>query len=287
MSNFIVGTANFGQEYGVANRGKSLSKDELKELIIWSQKNGMNHFDTAQTYGDAQKILGSFLDHSLKPDVDSKLDKRSCRSREDILKMAKDIKKSLGIEQISTLYLHSELVLKSSSTADISAGLKEILELGIAKRVGISIYTKDAILFCKKAIPELSVFQVPENICDRRLITSTTIQRLSDEGIIFNVRSIFLQGLLLNPTYLPLSLQSSSTKLQELTLFAKENSMSVLELCVAYAKSIPWARGIIVGAASLDQLKEIHEVSSLLPEGWGNSIPILPVNVVDPRKWLI
>jgi aryl-alcohol dehydrogenase-like predicted oxidoreductase len=285
MPNFIVGTANFGQEYGVANRGKSLSKDELNELIKWSQENGMNHFDTAQTYGNAQKILGSFLDFSLKPDVDSKLDARSCRSREDILKMAEDIKKSLGIEQISTLYLHSEVALKSGLTKEISAGLKEILELGIAKRVGISIYTKDAILYCKKAIPEFSVFQVPENICDRRLITSKTIQRLSDEGIIFNVRSIFLQGLLLNPTSLPHSLQSASTKLQELILFAEKNSISVLELCVAYAKSIPWATGIIVGAASLDQLKEIHEVSSLLPEGWENSIPILPEDVVDPRKW--
>jgi aryl-alcohol dehydrogenase-like predicted oxidoreductase len=285
MSKFIVGTANFGQEYGVANRGKSLSNNELNELIKWSQENGMNHFDTAQTYGDAQKILGSFLDFSLKPDVDSKLDERSCRSQKDILKMAEDIKKSLSIEQISTLYLHSEVALKSGSTKEISAGLKEILELGIAKRVGISIYTEDAILYCKKAIPELSVFQVPENICDRRLITSRTIQRLSDEGVIFNVRSIFLQGLLLNPTSLPHRLQSASTKLQELILFAEKNSMSVLELCVAYAKSIPWARGIIVGAASLDQLKEIHKVSSLLPEGWENSIPILPEDVVDPRKW--
>ncbi len=286
MSRIILGTANFGKEYGVANKGKFLSSEESMGLIKWAQSNGINHFDTAYAYGVSNEILGAHLDHSLGPGIDTKLDEQSCQSRDLIVKTTKNAMSKLGVKQLSVLYLHDEKLLMGSKAVEISIGLKEVLELGLAKKIGVSAYSEASVMACKKALPELSVFQIPENICDRRLISSMALQNLADEGNSLMIRSIFLQGLLLmEPSTIPAQLDMAKVNIRELINFASENSLSVMSLCVAYANSISWASGIVVGVASLNQLKEIQMSSSSLPVGWTSAISILPIEIVDPRNW--
>ena len=286
MPQLILGTANFGNNYGVANKGKLLSKKESQLILNWAQKNGINHFDTALSYGDSCEILRSYLDYSYEPEIDTKLDEKSCQSSKLILESAKRNQHNLGVAQLSVLYLHKEELLQGPLASEISIGLKEVLNLGIAKKIGVSVYSESSILACKEALPELSVFQVPENICDRRLASSQAVKNMALDGNSFIVRSIFLQGLLLmEPSLIPEHLRSSMTSIQELVIFARNNSITVMELCLAYANSISWANGIVVGVASLDQLIEIQNSSSLLPERWETSISTLPVEILDPRKW--
>lgn len=286
MTNFIIGTANFTSKYGVADTGKLFSDQELSDLITFAQKNGINHFDSALAYGNSDIILNRYLDKSSEPEIDSKLDKRSCQSKEMIVEATKKTVRRLGINQLSVLYLHDEMLLQSKLSSEISKGLLEVLSLGLVKKIGVSVYSEVALLECKKAIPKLSVFQVPENICDRRLFSSKEVLKLSVEGNTFNVRSIFLQGLLLmEPESLPPQLNDAAPKLRELLQFAEKNSLTRLELCVAYSRSISWASGIVIGVSSLSQLKEILKVSASLPEGWQRDVPRLPIEVIDPRRW--
>ncbi len=286
MSHLILGTANFGSKYGIANKGRLLSKRESQLILNWAQKNGVNHFDTAPSYGDSSEILRSYLDHSYEPEIDTKLDEKSCQSSKLIVEAAKSIVHNLGVDQLSVLYLHREELLQGPLASEISIGLKEVLNLGIAKKIGVSVYSESAVLACKEVLPELSVFQVPENICDRRLVYSTAIKNMALDGNSFMVRSIFLQGLLLmQPNSIPQDLKLSREGLQQLIDFARDNSLTVMELCLAYANSISWANGFVVGVASLSQLMEIQKSSSLLPIGWEKSISTLPVEILDPRKW--
>jgi aryl-alcohol dehydrogenase-like predicted oxidoreductase len=286
MPKIILGTANFGNVYGLSNHGNVLSAEESGSLIRWAQNNGINHFDTALSYGNSTEILGTYLDYSLEPILDTKLNDKSCQTRGSIVKAAEENRDRLGTNQLSVLYLHNEDLLQTSLASEISIGLKEVLNRGIAKKIGVSVYSQASIIACKESLPELSVFQVPENICDRRLINSEVMQELVKSGNIFNIRSIFLQGLLLmGPTSIPQKLNSAIPKVQELVTFAEKNSVTVLELCLAYAKSISWASGIVVGAASLNQLKEIDRHSFVLPRGWSNSISTMPTEILDPREW--
>lgn len=286
MTKIILGTANFGNEYGIANERKVLSRNEVKTIINWAQANDINHFDTALAYGDSTDLLSTYLDNSLKPHIDTKLDEKSCQSSKLIVENALTSRNKLGIEQLSVLYLHNESLIQTSWSSEVSKGLKEVLNLGIARRIGVSVYSEEAIFACKRILPELSVFQVPENICDRRLFSSSGIQKLSEEGNDFLIRSIFLQGLLLmKPNVIPEELKSAKEYIRELSNYAQSKSLSAIDLCVAYAKSIPWASGIIVGVASLGQLKEIKRSSIAIPDGWATAIPTLPIDILDPRQW--
>jgi aryl-alcohol dehydrogenase-like predicted oxidoreductase len=288
MPKIILGTANFGNDYGISNQGNVLSAEESGSLIKWAQNNGLNHFDTALSYGDSTDILRTYLDYSLEPILDSKLDNKSCQTRGSIVKAAEENRDRLGVSQLSVLYLHNEDLLQTSLASEITIGLREVLTRGIATKIGVSVYSQNSIISCKKVLPELSVFQVPENICDRRLIYSSKMQELADIGTIFNVRSIFLQGLLLmDPNSIPQKLYSAKAKVQELTTFSRKNSVTVLDLCLAYANSISWASSIVVGAISIKQLEEISRHSFVLPQGWSNSISTLPSEILDPREWFL
>lgn len=282
----IVGTANFGNPYGIANHGKFLTLEESESIINWAQENGINHFDTALAYGDSEEILSKHLNQSLVPEIDTKLDTLSCQSSASIIESARLARDRLGVDSLSTLYLHDEDLLQSSSQLVVSAGLREVLNLGIAKQIGVSVYSEAAVKVCKKVLPELTVFQVPENICDRRMIASKYINGLADNGNSFMVRSIFLQGLLLmDAASIPSKLHLAQPQLKRLIEFANKQKVKVIDLCLAYAYSISWASGIVVGVASLAQLKEIYASRSTLPEDWASSIETLPSELLDPRKW--
>ena len=286
MTEIILGAANFGKNYGVASKGQLLTREESRLMINWAQKNGINHFDTALAYGESNTILADFLDYSKEPIIDTKLDERSCQSSKLIVDTATAMRQKIGVSELSVLYLHDEELLKSSLAPQISIGLKQVLSRGIAKKIGVSVYSESSVFDCKTALPELSVFQVPENICDRRLIASPGIQKLSEEGNHFILRSIFLQGLLMmGPATIPAPLKAAEKSIENLIHFSRSNSLTVLDVCLAYAKSISWASGIVLGAASLSQLREILESSAFLPSGWANAISKLPPEIVDPRRW--
>jgi len=285
-SKIVVGTANFGNLYGIANRGKLLSLEESKSIVNWAQENEINHFDSALAYGNAEEILSKYLNQSLAPEVDTKLDTKSCQSSASIIDAASKSRDRLGVDSLSTLYLHDEELLHSSSQPEVSDGLREVLNLGIAKQIGVSVYSEAAVIACKKVLPELTVFQVPENICDRRLIDSKQIKNLADKGNRFMVRSIFLQGLLLMDAMLvPSELHLVQPQLQRLNEIANKQKVKVMDLCLAYAYSISWASGIVIGVASLAQLKEISTSPASLPENWASTIKTLPSELLDPRKW--
>ena len=260
--------------------------EESKNIIEWAQENGVNYFDTAMSYGSAEKILGIHLDKTLKPNVNAKLNEESCQTSNLIVQRTKEILARLDMSRLSVLYLHNEALLGTSIGPEIKRGLEAVLDLGLAEKIGVSAYSEESLFACKEKVPKLTAFQVPENICDRRLIHSQKILELAADGNSFLVRSIFLQGLLLmDPRKLPHKLRNSASGIQQLKDFGDSHSISTVELCLAYAKSIPWAKGIIVGVASLKQLQEIVRANRSLPLGWNSNISTLPKDILDPRKW--
>ena len=285
MSKFILGTANFNGDYGIAQK-KNLELAQIEEILSFAQINNLNHFDTANSYGDAQNILGSLLDYSNPVQIDSKIGNQECGTVESILESVQKSLAELKINKLSTLYLHDANSLLGNNKSSTKNGIRKILEMGLADHIGVSVYTLNDLLECKKELPDLSRFQVPENICDRRLSHSEEMLELSRDNNEINVRSIFLQGLLLMPKEaIPKSLSESSKSINDLDLYSKKEAVTRIDLCIAYAKSISWASKIIVGVESITQLKTIFDSSYKLNNEWEESISVVGELIADPRKW--
>lgn len=285
MSKFILGTANFSGDYGIAQKNH-LELEQVEEILSFAQTNDLNHFDTAKSYGDTQKILGSFLDYSNRVQLDSKIGNQECGTIESILESVRKSLDELKTNKLSTLYLHDANSLLGDNKSATKNGLTKILDMGLADYIGVSVYTLNDLLECKKALPDLSRFQVPENICDRRLSYSEEMLELSRDNNEINVRSIFLQGLLLLPIEaIPKGLSESSKSINDLDLYSKKESVNRIDLCIAYAKSISWASKIVVGVESITQLKAILDSNYKLSSEWERNVSRVSEAIADPRKW--
>ena len=284
MLNLILGTATFGTTYGISNGGLATSQSDVKKILEFAQRAGISDFDTAPAYGPSEELLGLNLDYSLGPRVSSKISRSEMNSVQDMVASVQASLRRTKANRLETIYLHDQ-----SSLFDIRhaiTGLNEIVSMGLAERVGVSVYSLSALIEAKKKCPELSVFQIPENICDRRSKDSSVLEKLFLDGNIIIVRSIFLQGLLLmSPAEIPNFLESAKPSIVRLRRFAELNSVSPLDLCISYGHDIAWASGLIIGATSVMQLQETINSNTSLPSNWESEIEMLPHGILDPRTW--
>lgn len=286
MANLILGTATFGTGYGVANKGIKLENKEVREIVATAQSLGINEFDTAPAYGVAEAQLGALLNQGSEPKVSSKISKENTNSVKLMLSSVKETLIRVRTSKLENLYLHDPEALSGPRASETIAGLKELIALGLVNRVGVSVYSLRSLLQAKELFPELTVFQVPENICDRRMLNSRNLVELKSQGNQFIVRSIFLQGLLLmSPEEMPPKLEGARSAVLQLRAFADSNQISILGICLSYGQIIPWASGLVIGAVSASQLREIIESKIKLPGEWDSKIDALPEEILDPRKW--
>jgi len=121
------------------------------------------------------------------------------------------------------------------------------------KRIGLSIYEpKDIPEFGTFGVPMADVIQVPYSLYDRRF--EPYFPKLKDQGVEIHVRSIYLQGLILE----------------------KASPQD----CLSFVLANPYIDRIIIGVDSLEQLK--HNVAHLVR--W-ESLKEDDINIIDPRKW--
>ena len=59
-SKLILGTVQFGLDYGINNNSGKLKKNEVLELLKISYNHGIRTLDTAELYGNAHEIIGDF-----------------------------------------------------------------------------------------------------------------------------------------------------------------------------------------------------------------------------------
>jgi aryl-alcohol dehydrogenase-like predicted oxidoreductase len=176
---------------------------------------------------------------------------------------------------------HDPDIHKRKEIQEIS---NRLLETGLIEHIGFSAYSLDALLNAKEQNPSWTIFQVPENILDRRLINSTELSEMAKAKNIIYVRSTFLQGLLLSSSLdIPNKFKKYKQVFHELHVCAEQNGVNPLDLCLSYSFSISWSAGVVVAAATIDQLDEILDFRFLNLDF--DKLEKLPEQILDPRRW--
>ena len=259
----IIGTAQFGQNYGVTNVNGKVAQKEITSILRAAQSNGIRTLDTASSYGDSERRLG---DEGVSDfDIITKLPSFVGVSSDFYEFCQKSISSSLvDLNQpcVDTVLLHrSEDLLGVHGDAIFNA-LKGLKDNGLVKNIGISIYSPEILdnIFNKY---QLDVVQVPLNIFDRRIISSGWLHKLSDKGVSVLGRSVFLQGILLSSMdEMPSYFREWLPHLKSWRDFCIHNNLSALEASLQFVSQIPEIEKIIVGIESERQLSEIVEAIS-------------------------
>lgn len=264
-----LGTVQFGMDYGVQG-GRKPEYEKVEEILDYAVDHSITAFDSASAYGDAEAVVGRYIRrHAEKAGsvrVISKLAAGAFKEapRDKWSRIALDhagkSRKSLGIDRLEAYLFHDAAMINDP---DAVRALAEVRRSGIARKVGVSVYTPDEAM---KALEydEIEVIQIPYNVFDHRLDHCGFFQETQKRKIDVYARSTLLQGLLtMDPDKLPVSMEFAKPYLKKYHGLCLRYSVSPLCASVNYVKQHKGIDFVVFGVDSLGQLKEYIEIWEL------------------------
>jgi len=196
MEKIIIGMANFNQLYGI-NKFKYKNTYLKKKIIPLLNKYKLNYFDTALDYDLNKKFVANLKLKQPKIITKIKLPKKNIKFF--LLNLEKKLRKEMKIFKINNfeaVLFHNSYDLNSIYGSQFLNLMKNLKKKNIIKRLGVSIYEKKELKnVFKKFTPD--IVQIPLNIFDQRMSQNNWLQKIKKKGVKIQVRSIFLQGLIL------------------------------------------------------------------------------------------
>jgi len=293
IHNLVLGTAQLGLPYGIANQTGQPDQNIATAIIHEAWKNGIREFDTAQAYGNSEQVLGKALGElgiSSEAKIITKFDPGLDHLNAKI--MSRALYRSLqqlGVSSLFGIMLHREEML-SLWDKGLAEVIYSLISSGKVKKIGVSVYTPD------RAIEVLStdginIVQLPTNILDRRFENAGVFKLADEKKKTIYIRSIFLQGMILmNPREIPAKMAFARPVIEKLVSLSNDSGLSRQEMALGYIKSEMPNADIIFGAETPEQVRENVEAwKKKMPESLGNKVRALFANVderiLNPSLW--
>ena len=251
MTQFIIGTAQFGMNYGIANSTGQPSEKTVREIIECATENEIFYYDTAISYGSSEEVLGKiFCELRIHQQVRifTKIPRLAeVSSLASILEHVDQSLNRLKTHQIFGLLLHSaldHLYLEE---------LSKIKEKGLCKYIGMSV-GHDALFNSELAKhPYLDLIQIPANLLDRRNLIPKILENSKNKQTI--VRSVYLQGLFsIAPITLSEFYQPLKPLTEKLRQIAESFGIGINELALRYILAYS-PDYIVIGVESVKQFQ--------------------------------
>ena len=287
IKRLTLGTAQFGKRYGVSNKScESVPIDEIERLLEYSSSHGITNLDTAFNYGNSECILGEIGVIGFTITSKITLDEVYPKSKQG--KVIRDIERSLArlkVSKLDTLLVHNPLALCGQDAERLYAELKLAPSSGLVQNLGMSIYFPRAI---KPILDEyeLNVIQAPCNPFDDRVERFLKAPSMASPSFVIQVRSIFLQGLLLMcADNRPSFFDRWQNRLAMWDQWLLDNQISALEACVSFAFSREFVDQIVVGVESRDQLQHIINIVNENSNQYPSDLALNDEKFLDPFNW--
>jgi len=284
MNKTILGTAQFGMDYGINNSRGRIPKKEALTILSEAYEAGIDTYDTAYAYGESQQILGEFMITRKNVNVITKLPVCEPASVPNIIDKGLS---TLRIERLYGCLIHDFKAFKKDNR--IWDELEKVKAQGKTGKIGFSLYAPQELEYIFQRNIHFDIVQLPFSVLDQRF--SGYFQGLKERGVEIHVRSVFLQGLLfkdpdkLGPPFIP-----AKNQITRLRHFADENGAPVFSLCLNFALTNELIDKVVVGIDNISHLREILNVNSFLSAYRGvkqglSELKITDEQVIVPSNW--
>ena len=262
VSKLALGTVQFGLRYGVANATGRVAPEAVAAILKLAARHGIDALDTAVAYGQSEACLGAIgvpawrvvtklppLPHDIR-DVTAWVD----------LQVRGSLRR-LRIERLDGLLLHRPADVLGVGGEQLLAALAAARSRGCIAATGASIYDPFELeALWPRWQPE--IVQAPCSVLDRRLVHSGWLSRLQRQGTRVQLRSVFLQGLLLMPAVRrPAFFARWQNLLDRWLAWCADHGVSPLQAALTYACTLQGVDRVVVGVDSVAQLQEILEAA--------------------------
>ncbi len=289
IDKLILGTVQFGLDYGINNTKGKPNKAEVFELLDYAFQSGIQCLDTADAYGNATDLIGDY--HQKRPhqfNIITKFNSKNIGLDKSVFPL---IEKTLERLQVATLYgylFHSFDDYQNHKY--LLDQLKEIKAKGIIKHLGVSVYTNDQLESVINDDDAIDIIQVPYNLLDNHTQRGALLKLAKEKHKIIHTRSAFLQGLFFKSiSTLPTTLLPLKKDLKLIQKTASNQAVDMATLALNYCISNTLINGVLIGVDSIEQLKNnISTLKVSLPKQVINNIDTIAVahpELLNPTNW--
>ena len=274
--------------YGINNHIGKPNLYNAFQILDLAKSSGITTLDTAETYGDAQKVIGSYHEvNRTKPfGVITKLapDVVDCEIRKHVYNDLKE----LSINYLDGFMFHSFQSFKNNTNGKSTIQL--LKEEGLINKLGVSVYSNEEFEFIIRET-DIDFVQLPFNLLDNRRRRGELLEEASKKGLEVHTRSVFLQGLFfMNVEELPEKLLPLKSYLVNLNEIIEEAGNTIQEVCLAYALAQPEINKVLIGVETPEQLKQSIEILKNLKVENAlfqqiDRIEVTPFELLSPVNW--
>lgn len=304
VADMVLGTAQLGMAYGIASCNTPDNAESLS-MLRRAITEGVGWIDTARGYGKSEALIGRLRSDGwdgrmrivTKLSPFANVPREVCPETVRALAENSLLSSCLALDSdcLDCVLLHRAAHLHEWNGVAFDT-LRQWQHAGQIATIGVSVQSPEE-LEEALSFDEIGHVQLPCNILDHRWDTIADSLRAvrRKRKLVVHVRSALLQGLLstVNPA---LWARAHVNDHQPFTDWLSQQSAglgrtSVVDLCIAWARGLDWADGVVVGCDSLAQLdntvqvfnqpalnlKEIDNLRALRPQ-------LDPISL-DPTRW--
>jgi len=283
-------------QYGIQKNGQP-GHVEAEHILLNALDAGINCFDTAAAYGEAEHILGNFaLQYPKKAKEMNIISKLSPNAFQNVphekwktvaVQQAKVSLKRIGAEQLTAYLFHNASYIFDTAAVD---ALDCVRKEGLAQQIGVSVYSPEEAVRALE-YPQIGVIQVPYNVFDQRLDRCNFFTMAKKRCVQIFARSSLLQGLaIMQPSELPAHMAFAAPYLSSFLEICNRYDISPLHAAVSYVVSHPCIDYVVFGVDSSRQLSEYlaatkMELPSPIRNVFINAFREVDKKLVNPSLW--
>ena len=283
----ILGTAQFGLDYGINNKEGRPTYETIKEILDLAHKKKIIFLDTAEAYGNSHEIIGEY--HANSNNKFKVITKFSPLRKDFPNNISERIKHHLKIMNIDSIYcymFHSYIDFKKYFNL-FRLELLELKKKGLINKIGVSLHSNNDMIDVLKN-QDIELIQLPYNLFDNKNKREKVILKAKKLGIEIHTRSTFLQGLFFKDLA---SIEGELSVLKKY-LFKLQGIIDPTEinnLALNYVYSNPNIDAVLIGVDSVNQLKK--NISCVETNKYKNTfcninlINVKEESMLNPSNW--
>ena len=287
-SKLILGTVQFGLDYGVNNTAGKPSEENIKSILDSAYNSGIQLLDTAEAYGDSQNTIGEYHNNSTnKFNVITKFSSNTEGFSLNIIERVYNNLKILDVDKLYCYMFHSF----DDFNKYFEKYRKDLLILkrdGIINNIGVSLYSNDELESVLK-FNEITLVQLPFNLLDNNNKRGNIIKKAKAKGIEIHTRSAFLQGLFFkNTNEFSVKIKPLETYLNLLNDLCDED-YKMNDLALNYVCNQKNIDKVLIGVDNVQQLESnILSEKKHIEKELTNNIEVIDVKetkLLNPSNW--
>jgi len=285
----ILGTVQFGLDYGINNNTGKPNLDEVVRILDYAHENNIRLLDTAEAYGNAQELIGEY--HRISKNKFEVITKFSPVQNDIIGSLTLQVERNLKTLNVDELYGYMFHSFRDFEFyfEPLKQELTALKNEGKIRKFGVSVYLNSE-LEALLEYNEVKLIQIPFNLLDNANQRSALLAKAKEKGIEVHTRSAFLQGLFfVENEKLQGKLKLIERHLEYIKALSLKTGKNLVELALNYVLQQKYIDYAVIGVDNQKQLelnlKALRNKLEPITIEEINSIVVKETELLNPSNW--